>query len=490
MAARAFSGGVRVPRIGIGELAGRILFITLLAAAPLLPKLTCSSSSFPAVTNWWVCLPFCGLFLLALLDVRHPRRIYNLDLVVLGSLVVAFGCFERARVLPMLMLYPPLIYLAVRMLVLARVGRAAETPKTAAFRPWLPWPWLAIGIVVLSVVHVQWALDYRATADVGEASVQRATRIVHGEALYGAERTGIAKAPDAHYDTYGPFNYEAYVPFTAIASSTIAAHLASLFFSLLTAGLLFVLGRRVRGPTIGAALAFAWLAFPFTLYVDAFAFNDGLVAATLTGTLLVIGAPLRRGAMIALAGWTKLSPLALVPVMIAQRASAEENRPRAVMTFAAGFVVTSAVIFVPALDHNSLSTFIMRSFGYQASRLPQFSIWSVYGNGYRYAAWIVSASEIVRGLLTAITLGFGLALLHLPRRQDVVGLAGASASVLIALEICDGYYWFSYLLWFAPLVLVALTLDPQPAQKHHNHNSNRTSATDPSGYWLKHQVPV
>jgi Glycosyltransferase family 87 len=467
MTARVFADGKLVPRletgIGIGELTGRILFIALLAAAPLLPEINSSIFSFPAVTNWWVCVPFCALFLLALLDVRHLCRIYNLDLLVLGSFIVALGCYDSSRTLPVLLLYPPLIYLAGRMIVLARVGRTAGASKTTAFRPWLPLPWLIVGIVVLGAVHVNWALTDPSTSDVGEASVQGARKVVHGDALYGANQTRSATTVDPHYDTYGPFNYEAYVPFAAVASSTI-----------------------------GAVLAFAWLTYPITLYSDGFDFNDALVAATLTGALLAIDSPARRGVMVALAGWTKLSPLALVPVMLAQRSHIGENRPRAVMAFGASFILTSAVIFVPALDHSSLSTFIARSFGYQASRAPEFTIWSMYGDSYRHAAWIVDLSKVVHGLLIALTVGFALALLRLPRRQDLIGLAAASAAVLIALQVCDGYYSFSYLLWFVPLVLVAITLDHAgiPRQRAKYSAGGNTQASDPSLHVRRQPTPL
>lgn len=93
MTARVFAAGRLAPRmeigIGIGELAGRILFVVLLVAAPLLPEISSSIFEFPAVTNWWVCLPFCALFLLALLDVRHLRRIDYLNAV--GNRVAGRG---------------------------------------------------------------------------------------------------------------------------------------------------------------------------------------------------------------------------------------------------------------------------------------------------------------------------------------------------------------------------------------------------------------
>jgi hypothetical protein len=51
-----------------------------------------------------------------------------------------------------------------------------------------------------------------------------------------------------------------------------------------------------------------------------------------------------------------------------------------------------------------------------------------------------------------------VALLWMPRRQDLVGLASACAAVLIAVQLCDGYYSLTYILWFAPLVLVTSIL--------------------------------
>lgn len=451
------------PRIRRSELAARGAFVLLLAATPLLPVMSSNFFVFPAVNNWWVCLPLCSLFLLALGDLRRPLRMFNLDLLVLGSFIIALACCGGSRTtLPVLLLYPPLVYLAARMFCLARVGRvdSARAAESPVFRPWLPWRWLLLGVVVLGAVHVHWALTDRATSDVGEAGVWGASRIVHGEALYGPDRALIAKhRSDPHFDTYGPFDYEAYVPFVLVTSSLTAARLVSLFFTLLTAGLLFALGRRLRGPPEGLALAFAWLVCPFTLYSDGFDFNDALVAATLVGALLAAGAPARRGVMTALSGWTKLSPLALVPLMMAHPASAGERRWRAAAIFSAGFLLTSAVVFLPAVDHSSLGTFLSRSFGYQADRNPSLSIWALYGDSFHYARSVVSASKIVHGLLVALTVGFALALPRLPRRGDLIGLAAASATVLIALQITDGYYSFSYLLWFMPLVLVALTCE-------------------------------
>lgn len=450
------------PRARRVELAARAAFLLLLAAAPFLPDIRSSLFDWPAVSNWWVCLPLCGLFLLALGDLRRPLRLYNLDLLVLCSFIVALGCYGSSRTLAQQLPYPPLLYLALRMLWLARVGREASAPSNdgPAFRSSLPWRWLLLGVVVLGGVHVHWALSDPSTSDVGDAGVWGASRLVHGEALYGPDRSLTAKSGfDPHYDTYGPLNYETYVPFLLASGSANAARLLALFFCLLTAGLLFILGSRLRGPPEGLALAFAWLVFPFTLYSDGFDFNDALVSALLVGTLLVAGSPVRRGVMSALAGWTKLSPLALVPLMLSYRSSAEQPRRRAIQLFTVGFALTSVVVFLPAVSHSSLATFLSRSFGYQLHRSPGYSIWALYGDTSGYSAAVMNISKIVHGLLLALTVGLALTLPLLPRRQDLLGLAAASAAVLIGLQLSDGYFSFSYLLWFLPLVLVALTCD-------------------------------
>lgn len=440
------------------SLARRLSYIALLIAAPLLPQLGNSFWTYPAVSHLWVFLPFCGLFLLPLVDVHKLRRMLHLDLLVLLSFGIALGYENRSSFLSMLFIYGPLAYLFARMTIVARVGRARtdDTPTTPP-QPWLPRSWLLAGIVVLAAVHINWTLGGRVHTDVGPASVHGALELAHGQPVYGVSRATLSNfGYDPHEDAYGPVVYESYIPFASVAGTTTGARLAALFFDLLTALLLFALGRQVRGPTVGVTLAYAWLAFPFTLYTGGLAANDSIVAATLVGTLLAARSPARRGAIAAVAVWTKLSPLALVPVLLSHAPATRARRP-AMLTFGVAFVLATAVVFAPILLHDSVSTFVTRTFGYQLSRPPAFSIWELLG-GDSGAGWIKPASEIAHGLLIALAGGFALVLLRAPKRQDAVGLAGACAAVLIALQVCDGYYSFTYILWFAPLVLVALLL--------------------------------
>lgn len=437
--------------------ARRVAYLALLGLVPLLPHVSSNGFEFPAVSDFWACLPFCALLLLAVLDVQAMRRLVFLDLLVLLSLVLVMGCWRAWRTWPVLLMYPLLFYLAARMVVISRVARREQAARSSPpLRLLLPASWLMVGIAVLLLVHVSWALEGSARLDVASGGVQGALNITHGRALYSvpSARAGI----DPHTDTYGPADYEAYVPFASLAPTNTAARLTTLFFDLLTALLLFVLGRQIRGPTMGVLLAYCWLAFPITLYGDALGFNDSLVAASLVATLIVARSPAHRGAMAAAAAWTKFSPLALVPLLAGQRGG-DRGAARTILEFTGAFALATVILFVPALAHSSMSMFVSRTFGFQAGRAPSVSIWAVLQGSYAaHSQWIGSAYRVAHGLLAALTGAFAIVLLWAPRRQDVVGLAAASAAVLIALQACLSYYSFSYILWFAPLVLVALMM--------------------------------
>ena len=428
--------------------ARRVAFVAALVAAVALPRPWMNQFDFPGIEHVWTLLPFAALMLIPFAEARRRARLLQLDLLVLLSFLVALSQVAPQRPWSLMLPYAPLLYLAVRMLLHARSG------APASLRLHLPRVWLAGGIAVLCLVHASWALETARPTDIGIDSVTGALNIIHGRALY-------ASAPGT--DTYGPLNFEAYVPFAAAFSSANgAARAATFFFTLLTGLLLFLLGRQVRGPDAGVVLAFCWLALPFTLYEDAMGFNDSLVAAALVATLLVAQRPARRGAAAALASWTKLAPLALVP-LLATRAMGTGRRAavRDFALFCVAFAGVSALVFIPALAHDTPATFISRSFGYQSSRPSADSLWAALQNSYAlHAAWVGTLSRVLHGLAMAVAVGTAIVLPRARLRQDVAGLAAGSAAVLMLLAIALNYFAYSYILWFAPLVLIAAVLAP------------------------------
>jgi hypothetical protein len=278
-----------------------------------------------------------------------------------------------------------------------------------------------------------------------------AQRITQGKPLYGNY-----PSDNEHGDTYGPVNYESYVPFRQLFGwsgrwdQLPAAHAAAIVFDLLAAALLFLLGRRVRGPGLGTALAYAWVSYPFTLFALESNSNDTLVAVLVLAALLAASSPPARGAFAALAGLTKFAPLALAPLLCAHGLSemAPRRRPRAVALFVLAFLLTAAIACVPALTHDSLHTIFERTLAYQADRESPFSIWGLYAGspalGYVQAA--------VQGAALALVLGLAI----IPRRADLVGLAAAATAVLVAVQLGVDHWFYLYIPWFFGLTMLAL----------------------------------
>ena len=446
---RSMSGAVSAqPRV-MSSLAGatrRAGFVGALVAAVLLPRPRDNLFDWPAVTHVWSLVPFAVLIGFAFFDRRSAWQ-PQLSLLALLSLLAVLAFAGAQRPWSTFLLMPPLGYLAVALPASAR--RAA--PRRSGLSAALPRSWLLGAIVVLCAVHIAWATAGARPTDVGIDSVQGALNVIHGHPLYGA---GLGS------DTYGPVTFEAYVPFAALASgANAAARLATLFFTLLTALLLFVVGRRARGTTVGVTLAFCWLALPLTVYEDALGWNDSLVAAALVGVLLAANRPAPRGAMAAVAAWTKLSPLALVP-LLALRSRAPNRRE--VVWFALAFVLGSAVVFAPALAHSTPAAFISHTFGFQANRAPVNSIWASLAQYGARTPWLGDGGRVLHGLVVSITLAVALLLPLARLRDDIAAVAAASAGVLVLVTLSLSYFAFSYLLWFAPLVLVAVILGAAP----------------------------
>jgi hypothetical protein len=252
------------------------------------------------VNALYVWLPLCVLFIFPFIDFRRPFSLLHLDLLVLLSFSISLAFFNHAHIYASVPLtYPPLLYLLARMLALSRPGaRRASRPLHLNIPP----TWLAFAAVFLICFRIAVDVVDPEVLDIGYAGVIGAHRIVQGQPLYGGW-----PLDNPHGDTYGPVKFEAYVPFVQLFGwsgtwdDLPAAHAAAIVFDLLAAGLLFLLGRRVRGPTLAIALAYAWLAYPFTLYALDNNVDDTLVAVLILAAVASRSAP-ARGAFAALAG--------------------------------------------------------------------------------------------------------------------------------------------------------------------------------------------
>ncbi|HWW90220.1 MAG TPA: glycosyltransferase 87 family protein [Solirubrobacteraceae bacterium] len=409
------------------------------------------------VNALYIWLPLCLLFALPFFNFRRPFSLSNIDLLALLSFSVSLAFFNHANIYASVPLtYPPLLYLLVRMLTLLRRTRSHAARRPPPLRLLVPASWLAVAVVFLLGFRIGLNVTDANVIDVGYAGVIGAQRITTDRPLYGSYPSDNERG-----DTYGPFNYEAYVPFEQLFGwsgkwdDLPAAHAAAIVFDLLAVGLLFLLGRRMRGPTLGIALAYAWVSYPFTLYSLESNSNDSLVAVLIIAALLSATyrsrlAPAARGAFTALAGLTKLAPLALAPLLathelVGQRSLRLSRRAGAVALFTLAFLAAAALALVPAVTHDSLHTIYERTIAYQANRGSPFSVWGLYGGlgGLQLAVQIA-----------AVVLALALALI--PRRADLVGLAAACGAVIIAVQLGIEHWFYLYIPWFFPLVIVAL----------------------------------
>jgi hypothetical protein len=402
------------------------------------------------VNAWYVWVPMCLLFLAPFIPWRRNRvradgrrrrawSLLHLDLLALVLLSVSLAFFNHGTIgLSTPLLYPFMLYLMMRMLAL---GFGRGRPREP-LRLGVPVAWMAIGVIFLVGFRIGLNVVNSNVIDVGYAGVIGADKLLHGKPLYG----GWPK-DNANGDTYGPVAYYAYVPFRWIFGwsgtwdDLPAAHAAAIVFDLLTLFGLFWLGRRVRGPTLGVVLAYAWAAYPFTLWTLSSNTNDALVSLLVVAALLVITSAPARGVVGALAGLTKFAPLGLAPLLL--RGVDPPPSRRAAVGYVAMYAATTVVVMLPVLLGDNLHAFWHDTIAYQASRTSPFSIWGLYGG-----------LGVAQHLFQGATVALALAVMVIPRRRGIVEVAALAAAVIIALQLAASYWLYSYIVWFyAPLVV-------------------------------------
>jgi hypothetical protein len=395
-----------------------------------------------ALNKPYIWLPLAVLFLAPFVDPRRPFRLVHLDLLVLLSFGVSQLYFNKGEIdLSVPLVYPPLLYLLVRVLLAGFRPRERAEP----LMPYAKASWLAIGLGLLVAFRIGLNLIDSTVIDVGYASVVGADRIMHGLPLYVLN--------DIHGDTYGPINYLSYIPFVKLLpwdgswGAVVPAHAAAITFDLLVIGGLVQLGRRMRagaeGTLLGLAFAWAWAAYPFSVFALQTNTNDALVAALLIGALLAISSPSGRGLLIGLGAAAKFAPLALAPLFATGLGG--ERRARAWPAFGAAVVAVclGSVIFL--LPEGGWREFYDTTIGFQLGRSSPFSLWGLHPS----LGWLQSVAK-VGFVALAVTVAF------VPRRRDLRQVAALAAGVLIALQITTTYWFYLYLVWIGPPILVAV----------------------------------
>jgi hypothetical protein len=450
-----------------------------------------------------VWLGFCVIFLLGLGNLRRPLSMRNLDLLVLLSFSASLWFFNRGDIFTSVPLaYPPLVYLLARMTWIAwRGGPNATRPV---------WPlWLLAGMTVF-LIGFRVGLNARGSnvIDVGYSGVIGADRIAHGQSPYGhmpiedrlkacgpqdaegeirerIQTNGRCESANERGDTYGPVAYEAYVPaYLALGWSgrwdkLPTAHATAVAFDLLALLGMFLIGRRFGGARLAVLLPFAWAAYPFTQYASNSNTNDAIMPTLLVFGFWLVTAPFARGALLALAGWTKFAALLLVPLWGSYPESRRLSRQA---VFAGGFVAATLVGFsILLLEPNpahAARVFWDRTFGWQVGRDSPFSIW---GWGQYHAAGIPDLGWLQQVVIVLLVAG-AVASYFVPRRKTPLQLAALTAALLVGFELTITHWFYLYIPWFFPFaVFVVLAPRARRRQKSEAESDRPARELVPAG---------
>ena len=422
----------------------------------------------------YVWIPLAAIFLLGLVDFRRKSRMVHLDLLVLLSFGISEIYFNDGNIgVSVPLAYPPLLYLLARMIWVGFRG-AGE-----GLRPSAPTAWLAIGGAFLLGFRIALNIADSGVIDVGYAGVIGADHLTHGLAIWN-------NFPDDNGfgDTYGPFNYFAYVPFELAMpwsgqwDNLPAAHAAAIFFDLATVGGLYVLGRRLRpgpaGTRLGVILGFGWAAYPFTDYALQSNSNDALVAALLVWGLVLFASPVWRAVALGLSIAAKFASVPLAPLFAAGETgllSRSPERPtlraraRPVALFVTAFVVVLGLMLILPVIDPGIGTFYDRTIKSQIDRTSPFSVWGQDQS----LEWLQTGVK-------AFAIGLALLVAFLPRRRSLAQVAALAAAVMIAVELTAEHWFYLYIPWFFGLLLAGLAAATRPSSSATVSESSVASA--------------
>ena len=149
-----------------------------------------------------------------------------------------------------------------------------------------------------------------------------------------------------------------------------------------------------------------------------------------------------RGALVALAAAAKFGSAALAPLFATADGERRWRGGAAVLDRLRAW--WSWCVTVPFIPDGGLRELYDRTLGYQATRGSPFSVWG-------QAPSLDSVQPLVRAL--AVLLAVGVA--FYPRTKTPLQIAALAAAVTIAVQLTASHWFYFYVVWFLPFVLVA-----------------------------------
>src|SRR6202035_3243717 len=116
------------------------------------------------VNAWWVWLPMCLVFVLPFIPWRRRPTLLHLDLLALLGFSISLAFFNHANLgMSVPLVYPFMLYLLVRMLLLAAARGRPREPLHLL----VPRSWLVVGIIFLVGFRISLNVTNSNVIDVG-----------------------------------------------------------------------------------------------------------------------------------------------------------------------------------------------------------------------------------------------------------------------------------------------------------------------------------
>jgi hypothetical protein len=405
-----------------------------------------------------------ALFVLAT-AVLPLARLRNFDVLAALSLVAPVVLLSHRYVsASVLAALPGLLWLGGRGGRLALGGAVSGAPQVPLLDALSP-GWssqqrvrlLRLLVVTLALVYLMVGISSSGPVDVIYGVMEGATKLLSGILPYGHLPGDVI-----HGDTYPIASYALYAPLAWLApvhstwDSVDLALGAGGVVTLLTAWLTRTAARRAGGPraeardVIGLRAALTWLAFPPLLIAVSSGTTDVLLAALIVGALCVARRPALSSGLVALAGWVKLAPFALLPMLLAAR------RGRALRGALGAVLAVSAASLglLMALGGTAGPSAMVHAIAFQFTRGSPQSVWSVLDvPGLQMIAQAAVIGAVLAGAIYARR--------HPVVVEDPLRLAGLAMATLIGLELVTDYWSVLYLAWIAGLLPLSV-LAPVP----------------------------
>ena len=288
------------------------------------------------------------------------------------------------------------------------------------------------------------------------------------------QTNGRCEAAIERGDTYGPVSYLAYVPATSIFGwsgkwdSLPAAHATSIAFDVVTMLGLALVGLRFGGRRLAALLVFAWAAYPFhgvhTQREHERRDHAGVPRLRLLACLVSVGersgGRARRLDEVRCA--PRRGPLGDLPEYRRSESSSASSPRSRERRWSRSVSSCSSPTSGRRLGRSGIVRSASRSDATPRSRSG--------GGGGPHAEGIPDLG-FVQPVLVVLAAALALVVAVLPRRKGPVELAALTAAVLVAFQLTLTHWFYLYLPWVLPFVLLWLLLPRLPEDQGNGYRS-------------------